>query len=100
MAETEILNGLATAGVAVLWYLLRQKDQAQQASIDMLWEKHDADADALRRLELQVAGEHYKRAELDARFERLENAIREEMRGLGRKFDAVATAITERKSDG
>ena len=63
-------------------------------------ERNPADAEALKRLELQVAGEHYKRAELDARFERLENAIREEMRGLGRKFDAVASAITERKTDG
>lgn len=100
MAEPEILNGLASASVCVLWYLLRQKDLAQQRSIDLLWEKHDADADALRRLELQVAGEHYKRNELDARFERLENTFREEMRGLGKKFDAVATALSERKSDG
>lgn len=87
------LNALTTYAVAAVGalvsYLLQQKDAQQQRDIQELYRKHESDAAALQRLELHVAGEHYKRAELDARFDRLEESVRSELRDLGKKIDLL-----------
>lgn len=74
---------------ALVSYLLQQKDAQQQRDIQELYNKHEADAAALQRLELHVAGEHYKRNELDSRFDRLEESVRSELRDLGKKIDVL-----------
>ena len=56
---------------SVLWWLLKSKDEAQQAQIKLLFDKHDDDARALQELRLQIAQNHYHKVELDARFEKL-----------------------------
>ena len=93
------LNYLITYAVAIVGalvsYLLQQKDAQQQRDIQDLYRKHEADASALQRLELHVAGEHYKRNELDSRFDRLEESVRSELRDLGKKIDALIEKKTQ-----
>lgn len=80
---------------ALVSYLLQQKDAQQQRDIQDLYRKHEADASALQRLELHVAGEHYKRNELDSRFDRLEESVRSELRDLGKKIDILIEKKTQ-----
>lgn len=77
----------------VLWYLLRQKDAKQQRDIDLLWEKHDDDAQRLTDLSIEIAKKHYERPELDGKFDRLETSIRDGLKELGGKFDRLAEAL-------
>ena len=89
---------LTVEGVfAVLWWLLRQKDAAQQKSIEILFKKHDDDARELQELKLQIAEGHYKKGELDAKFDRLESAFRDGLRDLGDKFDHLAGVLVDRR---
>lgn len=87
------LNALTTYAIAIagalVSYLLQQKDAQQQRDIQELYSKHESDAASLQRLELHVAGEHYKRSELDSRFDRLEESVRTELRDLGKKIDVL-----------
>jgi aminoglycoside phosphotransferase family enzyme len=86
---------------AVLWYLLRQKDEKQAAQIEDLYAKHAQDEKALAVLQIEIARQHYVKGELDAKFDKLEVAFREEMRALG---DRIACSFNqrpqERRTDG
>lgn len=93
------LNYLLTYAIgaigALVSYLLQQKDAQQQRYIQDLYRKHEASASALQRLELHVAGEYYKRNELDSRFDRLEESVRSELRDLGKKIDVLIEKKTQ-----
>lgn len=78
---------------SVLWYLLRQKDAHQEEQIKLLFKKHDDDASALQELRLQIAEGHYKKGELDAKFERLDTTIRDSFKELGGKFDELSKTL-------
>lgn len=84
-----VLSGIFT----VVWFLLRQKDAAQAAQIALLFSKHDDDAQRLADLELKIAERHYQKAELDSKFERLEQSLRDGLGELGKKFDRLAEAL-------
>lgn len=85
----------AVGGVfSVLWWLLRQKDEAQQEQIRLLFRKHDDDAAALQELRVMIAQKHYERPELDAKFDRLDQTFREGFRDLGTKFDKLSDTLT------
>ena len=86
-----IVNGL----LVVLWYLLRQKDVAQQKAIDLLFSKHDEDVGELQNLKFQIAKSHYDKPELDQKFDRLETAIQEGMRDLGSRFDRLSEILVK-----
>lgn len=86
------LGGLFT----VLWYLLQQKDAKQQKDIELLWTKHDMDVDKLRELELHIAQQHYVKAELDAKFDKMDSTMRSGFGALNEKFDALTQAIIKR----
>lgn len=88
---------LAIAGVfTILWYLLRQKDAQQQARIDLLFQKHDADVTALVEFKLQVAKEYYPKPELDHELERLEAALREGLGEVSKKMDNILSTLAQR----
>ena len=70
-----IVEGGLGALMAVLWYLLKQKDEQNKKDIALLWQKHDEDVKALAKLELSIAGDHYRRDELDRRFDKLEQTF-------------------------
>ena len=91
------------AVLIVLWYLLRQKDAAQEKEIaglraenKLLWEKHDADVQRLADLELKVASGYYQKHELDARLERMEQAVQSGLERLTVKVDRIAEMLAER----
>jgi hypothetical protein len=90
------LVDIVTEGLlVVLWYLLRQKDVAQQKSIDLLFKKHDDDSADLQGLKLKIAKTHYDKPELDQKFDRLETAIQEGMRDLGARFDRLSEILVK-----
>lgn len=85
---------LAISGTgSVVWYLLRQKDAAQQAAIDLLFKKHDEDYRELQELKLRIASEHYVKGELDHKFDKLEGAFRDGFADLGKKFDNLGQVL-------
>lgn len=82
---------------AVLWYLLRQKDAQQAEQIHHLHELHAQDAKELGELRIEIARQHYVKGELDAKFDKLEIAFREEMRALG---DRIACSFNQQRRAG
>lgn len=98
--DSESLKWLIEGLLAVLWWLLRQKDISQgkalddqQNQINLLFKKHDTDVAELQALKLQIASQHYVKGELDTKFDRLESSFREGLRDLGDKFDSLSQAL-------
>lgn len=93
----DVLKDLGIAGVmlmiGVIGFFLRQKDEAQAKQITALWSKHDEDAKALSELKERIAREHYVKAELDSRFSRLEDAIKDMSSELGAKMDRLTDTL-------
>lgn len=89
-----MLIGLLTLLLGIIGWFLRQKDEAQAKQIGMLFSKHDDDAKALAELKERIAREHYVKAELDARFQKLEDAFRDGFHELGAKIDRLADSMT------
>lgn len=85
--EPAFLASVLTIALVVLWYLLRQKDNAQQESITLLFTKYDVGAKELQDLKIQIAKDHYVKPELDAKFEKLETAIDAGFKEIARKLD-------------
>ena len=59
----------------------------------LLFHKHDADVAALNELRVQIAEGHYKKDELDAKFERLDSSVRDGFNELGMRFDKLSEAL-------
>jgi hypothetical protein len=109
MELSTILSILGILIVPAIGYLLNKKDSAQEEDIkdlkktaELLFKKHDEDAANLASLQLQIAKEHYLKHELDARFTSLEDAFRDGMQELGRKFDKLTDILVDHvtKEDG
>lgn len=100
----DVLKEFGTAGVmlllGIIGFFLRQKDEAQGKQISALWLKHDEDAAALADLKERIAREHYVKAELDARFQRLEDAFRGGFNELGQKLDKLTDVMLQHISKG
>jgi nitrogenase molybdenum-iron protein alpha/beta subunit len=94
---TDLLTLLPTALVSLLWYLLKQKDEKQQAEINTLFSKHDADVIELQSLKLQIADDHYKKVELNYKFDRLETAFIEGFKSLVEKMDKIILNLYDKK---
>lgn len=99
-----VLVELIVAGVtgvfSIVWWLLRQKDasqerqiEAQQRQIELLFRKHDDDAQRLEDLKLKIAENHYMKTELDQKIAHLDNSIREGLRDLGGKLDKLTEVL-------
>lgn len=102
---TELSLSIVSAIFVVLWWLLRQKDtsqarqiEKQDASINLLFLKHDEDARKLSELELKIASSHYIKPELDAKFMSLESSIKDGLHELGAKFDRLTEALINASS--
>lgn len=81
--------------MAVLWYLLRQKDALRGEQIKDLYAKHVADADKLQELELNVAKRHYEKTEMDAKFDKLEQAFTQGSDKICSRFDQLTAALLQ-----
>ena len=108
---SEYISLLVGGVFSVLWWLLKQKDAAQQKEmqkmqedfvtalkekedkINLLFTKHDDDVKALHELRVQIADGHYKKTELDMKFDRLEFAFKSGFDVLGGKFDKLSDAL-------
>lgn len=88
-----VLVLLVTTLGGLVWFFLRKKDSDQEKQIALLFQKHDEDVERLRVLELKIAIEHYRKSDLDPKFEKLESAIKEMSAMLGAKFDALSSAL-------
>ena len=106
-----ILPLVASVVFGIVSYLLNKTDKAQedklsvqQASISLLFKKHDDDAAALVLLQRQIDKEHYVKPELDARFQSLDSRLQsleatfraglhELSVELGGKFDKLSDAL-------
>ena len=86
--------------VGIIGFFLRQKDEAQAKQISTLWAKHDEDAMALSELKERIAREHYVKAELDARFQRLEDAFMTGFNELGGKLDNLTDVMVQHLAKG
>lgn len=86
------VNGVLILLVA---YFASRKDAAQEDQIGKLWAKHDDDAYQLQELRIQIAANHYQKFELDAKFEKLERAFREEIQDIGKKLDRLVDVMQE-----
>lgn len=92
----EQLGLLVITGLfSVIAWLLQSKDAAQAASIKLLFEKHDLDAAALQDLRVQIAARHYERPELDAKFEKLDNTVRDGFKDLSVRVDRLTELMTK-----
>ena len=104
MSESSIVEiGLAVmAGLGtLLWYLLTQKDAKQEDAIKLLWQKHDIDAKELENLKLQIASQHYVKAELDQKFNQMDATMRNGFQILSGKVDELSkTLLTHFQRDG
>lgn len=71
----------------------KEKFKDVEASIQLLFKKHDEDAAKLQDLRETVIGQHYRREELDVRFERLENTFKAGFDGVGDKLDELSKVM-------
>ncbi len=97
----EIIITVASGVISIIFWFLRQKDEQQANQIKLLFEKHDADAQALQDLRVQIASKHYERPELDAKFDKLELAIKEGFSGMRQDFSKLSDVLIDhiRKED-
>ena len=96
MSESSIVEiGLcAVTGLFVLlWYLLTQKDTKQQKDIELLWQKHDSDVVELQQLKLQIASQHYVKAELDQKFDRMDATMKTGFESLSSKVEELSKTL-------
>ncbi len=95
----DVLKEFGTAAImlliGIIGFFLRQKDEAQGKQISALWLKHDEDAAALADLKERIAREHYVKTELDARFQRLEDAFQQGFQELGSKIDKLSEVLVQ-----
>lgn len=84
-----------------------EKCEFQQSQVTLLFQKHDEDVERLRGVEMRIASDHYIKPELDAKFEKIEVAVRQgfqevsgSMKGMGDRFDALAHQLISIASNG
>jgi hypothetical protein len=95
--ELSILDVAVGSLVAVLGYLLKRKDEEQSHLIEELFSLHRADADRLHAMELKIASDHYVKAEMDSKFDKLESAMKSGFSVLGNKFDVLSSTLVAHK---
>ena len=89
----ELVKWGAYLAVGLIGWLLANKDSKQAHEIELLFQKHDKDAQDLADLRLLIAKEHYIKAELDERFKSLDSTFREGFRELNTQFSTLSAAL-------
>ena len=85
--------------VIIGWLITRQIDGIKEeikdlkTAINELWKARQDDVAAHRDLREIVAGRHYERDELDAKFDKLEGTFKDGFKDMGAKFDRMADAL-------
>lgn len=103
-SDHEVLVYIVTGAVAIViglvWYLLREKDRKQGELIEKLFTLRDADSKELVALKIQIAENHYKKDELDAKFDKMEATNREEFGKLNGKMDLIIQTLMGKGNGG
>lgn len=115
----QLVIGTAVTGIiSLVIHSLKQQNAAQQKEIDdlqvkfnekcefqqkqtsLLFVKHDEDVERLRGVEMRLASDHYVKPELDAKFDKIEAAVKQgfhevsvSMKGMGDRFDSLANQL-------
>lgn len=92
-AILSVASFIITGLLAVVGYFLRQKDELLERQIQLLFAKHDSDVEELAKFKLQLASTTYSKYELDARFDKLIDTIREMGKDLGSKVDSLQGSL-------
>lgn len=91
----------AISGVfAIMWYLLKQKDERQGKDIESLYRMHHEDASKLAVLELEIAKNHYPKHELDERFKQIDTTLKEGFRDLSSDIKHMTKALNDHLQEG
>ena len=103
MTETgaiELGGVIVTVILFLIGLYLAAKDHAHDSeikelkmSIRELWTADVKDVSDLRDLREVVAGRHYERDELDAKFDKLETTFKDGFKDMGGKFDRMTDAM-------
>ena len=93
-----IIGALITALGTVWMWALNRKDSAQADQIAALFALHKDDAKELQEHKLRIAEGHYNKSELDGRFAKIEDAIKDGFKEMGSKFDALSLALVNHMS--
>ena len=75
MESSVIVEAVVAIVIGVMGYLLAKKDAAQEAQLEDLYKKHDADATKLQTLEVKIAENHYPKTEINAIVENLKKYL-------------------------
>jgi len=73
--DSAIIGVVCAVVVGIMGYLLAKKDAAQEAQLEDLYKKHEADASKLQTLEVKIAENHYPKTEINAIVENLKKYL-------------------------
>lgn len=93
--EAHLVEVIGLLLLGIIGWFLRSKDEAQEKQITALWTKHDEDVRKLEELQLHVAKEHYIKAELDQKFDRMEATFKHGFESLGKQFSDLAKILVD-----
>ena len=115
MSLTEIIMAVISGLFSVIWTLLKVQVARMQKDIDTiasstgkfstveqankLFELHDQDAIALTEVKMTLAGKHYERTELDIKFDKLDQTIKNGFRELSTDLKEMTVSINETYKD-
>jgi hypothetical protein len=93
----DVLKDIGLLGISIIvgvvGWLLKQKDQAQEKEIDLLWKKHDEDATALSTLKERVDREYYAKSELDTKMNAIRTEVHDGFRKIEDKIDKLIDSM-------
>ena len=99
---SELVIGGLTCLFVVLWWFYRQRDQESKNSIALLFKKHNKDVEQLNALKLTISSRHYERADLDVKFDKMEETFRTSFRDvgtdikdMGKEFDQLNNTLID-----
>ncbi len=84
-----LVSGIFTILLVVLWWFVRQRDEERKDQDRRLTDEVVRLERYLNDLKLTLASDYYAKEEMDKRFDKLEDTIREMWRELGGKMDAL-----------
>jgi len=99
MSMEQIISGVVAAVFALLWYLLKRKDEAQERHINILFAKiHDSET-KVGDLRLEIAKDHYLKDEVERRFEKLEKTFKEGFEAINMRLEKLTDILQSRREN-
>lgn len=77
----------------IIGWLLARKDEQQQKDITILYQLHKEDSMKLENLQRELDREHYRKQELDTKFDKLDDSIQTGFIGVRADMKEMLTVI-------